>query len=162
MLDPFLEHLEARLAEGCENGMALWRELRELGFKGNPRRVHLWLQERRSATARTTPHKWLEGRPAREPRSEPALPSSRQLAWLLVRSPITLKSDEKAALARVEQDPEAACVMRLTRRFADLVRGASVRQPPEQRPTGVALDEWVSIRRAPQEGAIEKRAGRIA
>jgi hypothetical protein len=80
MLDPFLDHLEARLADGCENGMALWRKLRELGFKGSPRRVHLWLQERRSEPARTTPQKWLEGQPTRGPRGAPALPSSRQLA----------------------------------------------------------------------------------
>jgi hypothetical protein len=108
MLDPFLDHLEGRLAEGCENAMALWRELRELGFTGNPRRVHLWLQERRSEPARTTPHRWLEGQPARRPRAEPALLSSKQLAWLLVCSPATLKPEEKAALARIEQDPEAA------------------------------------------------------
>jgi hypothetical protein len=45
ILDPFLGHLEARLAEGCENGLALWRELRalvpddsELGGPGWPRR----------------------------------------------------------------------------------------------------------------------------
>jgi transposase len=124
--------------------MALWRELRELGFKGSPRRVHLWLQERRSATARTTPRKWLEGRPAREPRAETALPSSTQLAWLLVCSPATLKPEEKAALARIQQDLEAARVMGLTRRCADLIRNASVTQPPERRPTGVALDDWLA------------------
>jgi hypothetical protein len=55
-----------------------------------------------------------------------------------------VEADEKAALARIGQDPEAARVMGLTRRFADLVRGASVKQPLEQRPTGVALDDWLA------------------
>jgi transposase len=108
------------------------------------RRVHLWLQERCSEPAGTTPHKWLEGQPTRGPRAGPALPSTKQLAWLLVCSPATLKPEEKAALARIEQDPEAARVMGLTRRYADLIRDASVTQPPERRPTGVALDDWLA------------------
>src|SRR4051812_6429515 len=29
ILDPYVPHLEQRLAEGCENAMALWRELRD-------------------------------------------------------------------------------------------------------------------------------------
>ena len=29
ILDPYLPHLEQRLAEGCENGFVLWRELRK-------------------------------------------------------------------------------------------------------------------------------------
>src|SRR4051794_27386548 len=34
ILDPYLAHLQARLAEGCENALALWRELRAAGFPG--------------------------------------------------------------------------------------------------------------------------------
>ena len=34
ILDPYLDHLHARLAEGCENAMQLWREARDLGFAG--------------------------------------------------------------------------------------------------------------------------------
>ena len=37
ILDPYLARLEARLAEGCENGLALWRELRAAGFPGDGR-----------------------------------------------------------------------------------------------------------------------------
>src|SRR3712207_7254616 len=33
ILDPCLEHLHARLGEGCENAMRLWRELRALDRK---------------------------------------------------------------------------------------------------------------------------------
>lgn len=92
ILDPFLGHLEARLAEGCENGLALWRELRALGFQGSSRQVHRWLGERRSAEARTTPHRRTKGR-ARELRAAPSLPSPKQLAWLLVCPPASLGSD---------------------------------------------------------------------
>jgi hypothetical protein len=45
-----------------------------------------------------------------------------------------LKAKDKAAFARIEQVPEDARVIGLTRRFADLVRGATVKQPPERRP----------------------------
>jgi transposase len=58
--------------------------------------------------------------------------------------PATLKPEEKAALARIEQNPEAARVMGLTRRGADLIRDASVTQPPKRRHTGVALDDGLA------------------
>jgi hypothetical protein len=67
----------------------------------------------------------MEGRPCRHPGN---------VAGLLVCSPATLKARDKAAFARIEQDPEDARVIGLTRRFADLVRGATVKQPPERRP----------------------------
>ena len=66
-----------------------------------------------------------------------------------------MKIEEKAALARIEQDPEAACVIGLTRRFAELVRSASVKQPLEQRPTGVALDDWLAEARCCGVRAVE-------
>lgn len=33
-LDAFVPHLTARLREGCSNGLALWREIRVLGYPG--------------------------------------------------------------------------------------------------------------------------------
>jgi hypothetical protein len=56
ILDPYLARLEARRAEGGENALALWRELRVAGFPGTAKQVHRWLAERRTAPARTTPH----------------------------------------------------------------------------------------------------------
>jgi hypothetical protein len=54
-LDPYLEHLESRRATGCENAMALWRELRALGFTGSTQQVRRWMRQRRTAPAKTTP-----------------------------------------------------------------------------------------------------------
>ena len=54
ILDPHLGHLHARLGEGCENAMQLWRELRGLGFPGTAKQVRRWLSERRTQPARTT------------------------------------------------------------------------------------------------------------
>ena len=55
ILDPYLARLEARRAAGCENAMALWRELRALGFAGTHRQVQRWLADRRTAPAKSTP-----------------------------------------------------------------------------------------------------------
>jgi hypothetical protein len=52
ILDPYLAHLEARQAEGCENAMALWREVRERGFPGTSRQIHRWLGPRRTTASK--------------------------------------------------------------------------------------------------------------
>src|SRR5215217_5859406 len=52
--DPYLAHIERRMAEGCENAMALWREVRDQGFAGSHRQVHRFVAERRTAPARRT------------------------------------------------------------------------------------------------------------
>ena len=66
ILDRYLAHLEARRAAGCENAMALWRELRALGFAGTHRQVHRWLADRRTAPAKSTPDRWRALRAAAE------------------------------------------------------------------------------------------------
>src|ERR1700761_1063794 len=58
ILDPYLAHLQARLAEGCENAALLWRELRADGFPGTAKQVHRWLAQQRTAPAPSTPRKW--------------------------------------------------------------------------------------------------------
>jgi hypothetical protein len=71
-----------------------WRDLKELGFAGSAKQVRRWLNERRTAPAKTTPHQWRsdQSRTASDPVHGPAaaLLSPRQLAWLLVRSPEAL------------------------------------------------------------------------
>ena len=67
ILDPYLAHLEARRAAGCENAMALWRELRALGFAGTHRQVQRWLADRRTAPAKSAPRR-RRCRRARAPR----------------------------------------------------------------------------------------------
>ena len=130
ILDPYLAHLEARLAAGCENAMRLWRELRDLGFSGTQKQVHRWLSLRRTVPARSTPHCRRDPQiPASRPggrQAGPALPSPRQLAWLLVQPPHVLAAADQATVARVKQDPEVSAVVTLVGRFVDLIRGSSV------------------------------------
>jgi hypothetical protein len=128
IIDPYLDHLNARVAAGCENASALWREVKALGFTGSSKQVRRWLSERRTGPATTTPHKWRSSKPAPSGRSEagPALPSPRQLAWLLVRPTTALNRDEAVVVARVEQDAGVARVAGLARRFCAIVRDGSV------------------------------------
>ena len=131
ILDPYLSHLERRLAEGCENGLALWRELRAKGFPGGTRQVHRWLIERRTVPAKTGPHvrrirKAGDVRPPAVRDTAPALPTVPQLAWLLVQPVAALGVADAQTAARIEQDKEAAAVVRLARRFTTLVRACGV------------------------------------
>ena len=49
MLDPYVEHLQRRWAEGSRNAAQLWRELLVLGFKGRQNIVRRWAGECRRA-----------------------------------------------------------------------------------------------------------------
>src|SRR3954468_1768846 len=137
ILDPYLARLEARRAAGCENAMALWRELRALGFAGTHRQVQRWLADRRTAPAKSTPARWRPGRAGAAPPGGDggpvALPSPRELAWLLVRPAARLAAADAAIVARVVRDGEAAIVAALACRFTELVRACCVggRDRPE-------------------------------
>ena len=162
ILDPYLAHLERRLAEGCENGMALWRELRGQGFPGGTRQVHRWLIERRTAPAKTGPHvrrtqEAGEVRPPAARNKEPALPTVPQLAWLLVQPATSLDAVDAAIAARVEQDEQAAAVVGLARRFTALLRACGVAGRRDGRAPAdpaVELNAWLADARACSAPAI--------
>jgi hypothetical protein len=141
--------LETRLAEGCENGLALWRELRAAGFTGTAKQVHRWLAEHRTAPAQNTPHKWRDGPPAAKqmpagPGRPPALPSPARLAWLLVQPPAGLPTSDAAVVTRVEQDREAATVAGLARRFTALVRGSGTSRKADPDAALADLEAWLA------------------
>ena len=117
IIDRYLAYLQARVAEGCEDGAVLWRELQAQGFTGTVRLVLRWLSERRQKPARIAPYRWrgrVPASPAPPDDSIPApLPAARQLAWLLVQPPTTLPTVDAAVVTRVEQDKDAAAVIML-------------------------------------------------
>jgi transposase len=158
-LNPYLEHLEVRWAAGCENAMGLWRELQTLGFSGSSQQVRRWMRQRRTAPAKTTPRRWRTAPPvlAADATSGPvpALPSARQLAWLLVQAPEALDKAQAASLARIAQDAEVARAVGLGRRLAALVRdcGTGRAQPPAE-PLGT-FDAWLEEARCCGIAAVE-------
>ena len=160
ILDPYLAHLQARLAGGCENALALWRELRAAGFPGTAKQVQRWLAQHRTAPAPTTPHKWRNRSPAASSTPAglvrpPALPSPTQLAWLLVQPPAALSVSDAAIVARVEQDCEAASVAALARRFTALVRGCGASQKADPNAALAQLDTWLADARTSGVRAVE-------
>src|SRR3954467_13621005 len=162
ILDPYLAHLQGRLAEGCENALALWRELRTAGFPGTAKQVQRWVAEHRTAPAPSNPHRGRTKAPAHTPMSAaqdgaPALPSPAQLAWLLVQPPSALSGPDAALVARVEQDPLAAHVAGLARRLTALVRGCGVNAKVSPEAAHVALTTWLADARgwgAPARGTF--------
>jgi transposase len=136
MLAPYQEHLNARWVEGARNALALWREIQALGYLGSSRPVSLWAQGRRTEPHACTPRKYLPT--CLEPRDDAPrrgrLPSTRRLAWLLVRDPGALDDAEAAVLAHVRQDAEVARLHDLARSYTRMVR--------EKRPGD--LDGWLA------------------
>jgi transposase len=159
ILDPYLAHLEARRAAGCENAMALWRELRALGFAGTHRQVQRWLADRRTAPAKSTPARWRPGRPSATPPGRDggptALRSPKELAWLLVQPAARLSAADAATVARVVQDGEAALVAALACRFAELVRACCAGRPDRAEAPLEALEAWRRDARACGVPAVE-------
>jgi hypothetical protein len=153
IIDPYLPYLEARVTAGCESASELWREVRALGFTATPRQIRGWLQTRRTAPAKTTPHCYrktcsndVAGADATTPSGTAAakLLSPKQLAWLLVRSPGTLSAGDAATLVRVGQDAEAARVAALVRRFVDLVRSCGIAHEKVDPDPLAILDAWIA------------------
>ena len=130
ILDPFLPYLEQRLQEGCENASQLWREIQEKGYPGTRRQVSRWVQIHRTKPSPSSRKDTLttgstppvaETTPLNKCANDP-LPSTKQLAWLLVLAPEGLSTEEKAVLQRIQQDSEVETVYRLAQQFGNLIR----------------------------------------
>lgn len=101
ILDPYLPYLEQRVQDGCENAQQLWREIQQQGYPGTNRQVTKWLQLKRTSPAPHTPH---AKRSIKRPTTRKAtLPSSKQLAWLLVRDTGSLSQTEQILLSHLQQ-----------------------------------------------------------
>jgi len=158
ILDVHLGRLHARLSEGCENAMQLWREARDRGFAGTPKQIRRWLCERRSKPAKTTVRQWRRTPSAEpDPATASALPSPKRLSWLLVREADELSPEETALVARVTQDREATKVAGLGRGFCHIVRRA--RDGRRQRGgASEALDAWLAEARGSGVRVVESFA----
>jgi len=154
LLDPHVDHLVRRIGEGCENAMALWRELRQRGYPGTSRQVHRFVAERRTKPTRSG-RKPRQAATLERPTAGPPLPTSRQLAWLLVQPISALDAVAAAVVAHVEQDPTTRAVTQLARRFTALVRASGVgKRTAEGRAAVADLDAWVTEAKACDASAI--------
>ena len=135
ILDPFLPHLARCLGEGCEDAITLWRELKGIGYGHGPKIVQCWVAENHTRPVPRTARKWLPSAPATTtpsvtpdipPIPGPALPSPKQLAWLLVRPAEVLSPADAAAVRWVGQDKEAGLVASLAQPFTVFIRRCGI------------------------------------
>jgi transposase len=101
ILDPYLPYLEQRVQDGCENAQQLWREIQQQGYPGTNRQVMKWLQLKRTHPASHTAQTKRAAKPT--PARKARLPSSKQLAWLLVRDAASLSQTDLVLLAHLRQ-----------------------------------------------------------
>ncbi len=156
LLDPHVAYLAARIDEGCENAMALWREIREQGYPGTSRQVHRFVAERRMRPVRSGRKPRCAKASASEPPvSEASLPPARQLAWLLVQPTSVLDEGDAVVVSRIEQDDTARAVTGLVRRFTALVRAAGKSKAvPDDQDAAADLAAWITKARSCDAPAI--------
>jgi transposase len=131
ILDPYLPYLEERLAQGCENAMEVWREIQTQGYRGTARQVLQWMHMKRTEPSRLGPKAAQTALPRQ--RLSHVLPSSQQLAWLMVRDPHFLKLEDQILLRHLQQDLQIQALYALAQRFVLMVKTRLVE----------ALDPWL-------------------
>jgi transposase len=131
-IDALADMLKQRWEAGCQNAAQLTRELEEQGSRVSyfmvRRRIAKWRQENASS-----------GSPRRQRQPIPC-PSTRRVAWWLLRSDDELSSDDQRILDAVRlRCPELRIAAELARAFALMVRRRAV----------AAWKRWTKRIRAP-------------
>jgi transposase len=124
LIDGYTDHIDQRWRDGCYRITLLLNEIHALGYRGHRGGVQRYCQE-----------KW-GGRPLNEalPKVIPP-PSARELGWWLLLPEESLEEDQLAVREAVmEESPEIAKAVTLTRRFHSLVRKRNAK----------AYDTWVA------------------
>jgi len=124
MLDPYLPYLQQRVQAGCENGQQLWREIQKQGYPGSNRQVMKWLHLQRTQISQHTPFSKRLEKPLSKTKS--GLPSSKQLAWLLVRDTATLSKTDQILLAHLQQSEPLSNAYHHIQRFVSMIKNRAV------------------------------------
>ncbi len=117
---PFAEYVTSRWADGCHNGMQLWREVCEQGYAGPRYRIWEVVQRLRQGLTAVAE---LEVEQMEIP-SRPLRPvSPRQVAGIFLRRATDRTAAEQQVLTQViERCPDARAAYELTERFLALTR----------------------------------------
>jgi len=145
VLDPYAPYLLRRWAEGCHNGMRLYREIAAQGFAHGPSNVSRFVAQLHRDLA--------AGRPLGRPQRRVRVPTARQVAALFLRRPDDLTAEQRAYLQRLHTlDPVLAATYRLTQGFATLVRERQ----------GELLDGWLAEANAAEGSTLQRFAASLA
>jgi transposase len=117
IVDDHASYLDRRLREGCCSSTRLWRELRNLGFRGQINSVRYWLRQRRGYRTQ-----------AASPPQRPALRASpRQIVWFILKA---VPSAKHLLEAVYQKSPEIGRVAELAMSFFRMFRERSLEALP--------------------------------
>ncbi len=127
-LDPYLPYIFQRWEQGCHNMARLFQELVARGYQGSYASVRDNLVRRLQFDGRKTPGDSSLSK-------APALPTSRQAAFLFLHRPEKLRVEEQEQLCKLRQiHPEVDRAYDLVQQFAQMLRTR----------TGERLDAWLA------------------
>lgn len=115
LIDNYVPYLRRRIEAGGTNKSQLWREIRNQGFTGSRTLVGKWVRQNYPTKADVK-----EKLPAKKVGL--VVPSSRELAWLIIRHTDELEEDEKPLLEVLLQYAEVAELREAAHRFMRMVR----------------------------------------
>ena len=126
-LDPYLPYLFQRWAQGCHNIAQLFRELQARGYRGSYASVHDNIVRRLQFDGPKT-------KAASSSKPVP-LPTPRQAAFVFLRRPEKLRTEEQETLVKLRHiDPEVDLAYGLVYQFAQMLRAR----------TAECLDAWLT------------------
>lgn len=147
MLNPFESYLGKRWQEGCRNASQLWREIKEQGYPGTPKRVLEWARQRREEPAPSTPGRYqasmakrCQKRTLRDPVGKTdRVPSPKRLVWLLLGNSEGMEATERrGALGEMlKASTDVAVIYPLIQQFEKMIKKASSGGQAE------TLDGWL-------------------
>lgn len=121
LIDAYVPYLRQRIEAGCQNKSQLWREIEKQGFTGTRTLVGKWIRQNYN-----TKDQSAEKLPSKK--TGVAVPSSRELAWLIIRRTDELEEDKKQIADILLQDAQLAEFKQMAHKFMYMVRNGSSEQ----------------------------------
>lgn len=122
ILDPYLDYVDQRLSEGCENASLSWRDITTQGFLGKTWQVLRSLQHQRTKPSKHQPYR-LKAKP--EPQQEKLdhlpLPSAKQVTWIRLKKTDSHSRKEQLLTEHVLQHQELNAVHTQAIAFQDII-----------------------------------------
>lgn len=143
ILDSYLPYIHRRWAEGCDNALQLWREIKEKGYDGKAAMVRRYTRRLRASLAELTPEQRTQFLDVRRIFK---VPSSRRAGWWLVKQAEDLTGEQQAF---VEQlcwlCPMAEKVRKMAQEFQEIVAGRQAE----------AFDRWLDAASCSEVNELE-------
>lgn len=142
-LDPHVDFLRDRWAEGCRNATTLWREVRERGYSGSSVNVRRLVAPWRENDGRRQRTKIAPS--GRRPPKCVTTPSPRRAKWLLLRDVADLDIEERQMREQLLAASQTIlCASGLIQDFGLMIRNREAER----------LDAWIAAARASGINAI--------